>query len=88
MIGDRMRALALSTAFAIICSAPPAIAAQFDGNWIMVAVTTSGHCGEIPIDWESAVAEFILLVEALSERLSLITRFSWWGAFPPRGRSG
>ena len=50
MIGDRMRALALSTAFAIICSAPPAIAAQFDGNWIMVAVTTSGHCGEIPID--------------------------------------
>jgi hypothetical protein len=48
MIGDRMRALALSTAFAIICSAPPAIAAQFDGNWIMVAVTTSGHCGEIP----------------------------------------
>src|SRR6478672_9102739 len=50
MIGDRMRTLALSTAFAIICSAPPAIAAQFDGNWIMVAVTTSGHCGEIPID--------------------------------------
>src|SRR6478672_10070756 len=50
MIGDRMRALALSTAFAIICSTAPAIAAQFDGNWTMVAVTTSGHCGEIPID--------------------------------------
>ena len=50
MIGNRIRAFALSTAFAIICFAPPAIAAQFDGNWSMVAVTTSGHCGEIPID--------------------------------------
>jgi hypothetical protein len=48
MIGNRMRAFALSTAFAIICFAPPAIAAQFDGNWSMVAVTTSGHCGSIP----------------------------------------
>jgi len=50
MIGNRMRAFALSTTLAIICFAPPAIAAQFDGNWSMVAVTTSGHCGEIPID--------------------------------------
>ena len=50
MIGNRMRAFALWTAFAIICSAPPALAAQFDGNWTMVAVTTSGHCGVIPID--------------------------------------
>ena len=50
MIGNRIRAFALSTAFAIICFAPPAIAAQFDGNWSMVAVTTSGHCGELPID--------------------------------------
>jgi hypothetical protein len=49
MIGNRMRAFALSTAFAIISFAPPAIAAQFDGNWSMVAVTTSGHCGKIPI---------------------------------------
>jgi hypothetical protein len=49
MIGNRMRAFALSTAFAIICFALPAIAAQFDGNWSMVAVTTSGHCGSIPI---------------------------------------
>jgi hypothetical protein len=49
MIGNRMRLLVLSTAFAIICSAPPAIGAQFDGNWSMVAVTTSGHCGKIPI---------------------------------------
>jgi hypothetical protein len=43
------RTLALSTAFAIIAFAPPAIAAQFDGTWNMVAVTTSGHCGRIPI---------------------------------------
>jgi hypothetical protein len=48
MIGNRMCAFALS-AFAIICSAPPAIAAQLDGTWSMVAVTTSGHCGTIPI---------------------------------------
>jgi hypothetical protein len=48
MIGNQMRALALSTAFAILCSAPPA-RAQFDGHWRMVAVTTSGHCGTIPI---------------------------------------
>jgi len=50
MIGNRMRVFVLSTAFAIICLAPPANAAQFDGHWRMVAVTTSGHCGEIPID--------------------------------------
>ena len=41
MIGNRMCAFALSLAVAIICSALPA-AAQFDGNWSMVAVTTSG----------------------------------------------
>jgi hypothetical protein len=50
MIGYRKWAFALSTAFVIICSAPPAIAAQFDGNWSMVAVTTRGHCGQIPVD--------------------------------------
>jgi hypothetical protein len=50
MIVNRKCAFAVSTAFAIICSAPPAIAAPFDGNWSMVAVTTSGHCGKIPID--------------------------------------
>jgi hypothetical protein len=49
MIGYRICAFALSTALAIICSAPPAIAAQFDGIWSMLAVTTSGHCGKIPI---------------------------------------
>ena len=49
MIGNCMRAFALWTAFAIICSAPPALAAQFDGNWSMVVVTTRGHCGRIPI---------------------------------------
>jgi hypothetical protein len=44
-----MCAFALWTAFTIIGSAPPALAAQFDGNWSMVAVTTRGHCGKIPI---------------------------------------
>ena len=50
MISNRVRAFALSAAFAIVCFATPAIAAQFDGNWSMVAVTTSGHCGTFPID--------------------------------------
>ena len=50
MIGNRRCAFALATIYTIICSIAPANAAQFDGNWSMVAVTTSGHCGEIPID--------------------------------------
>ena len=49
MIGNRLCAFALSTAFAILWSAAPAIAAPFDGNWKMVLVTTSGHCGMIKI---------------------------------------
>jgi hypothetical protein len=49
MIGNRLCAFTLWTAFAIVCSAVPAIAAGFDGNWSMLAVTTSGHCGSIPI---------------------------------------
>jgi hypothetical protein len=47
MIGNRM--FALATASAILCSAPPASAAKFDGSWSMTAVTTRGHCGTIPI---------------------------------------
>ena len=50
MLANRICALSLSAAFAIICSATPAIASQLDGNWSLVAVTTSGHCGTIPID--------------------------------------
>ena len=50
MVANRIRDFAFSTAFAIFCFATPAIAAQFDGNWSMVAVTTSGHCGSVPID--------------------------------------
>ena len=49
MICNRMGIFAFTTAFAIICSVPPAIAAEFDGTRSMVAVTTSGHCGTIPI---------------------------------------
>jgi hypothetical protein len=49
MTGKRVCAFALSTAFAIIYLAPPASAAPFDGTWSMLAVTTSGHCGKIPI---------------------------------------
>jgi hypothetical protein len=75
MIDNCMRALAIPTAVAITCFAPPAIAADFDGNWSMVAVTTSGHCGEIPIGVE--ISRVFLRAEALSEPLSLITRFNW-----------
>ena len=49
MIGKRICAFALSTAFAIIASASPAAAAPFDGAWNMALVTTSGHCGVIKI---------------------------------------
>jgi quercetin dioxygenase-like cupin family protein len=47
MIGNRMCALVLSAASAIVGSAPPASAAKFDGNWSMTAVTTRGHCGTL-----------------------------------------
>ena len=46
-IGSRMYVLVPSVACAIICSAPRANAANFDGNWSMVAATTRGHCGTI-----------------------------------------
>ena len=49
MIGNRMRAIALSATTAILCSALPAIAAHPDGNWSMTAQITRGHCGTIPI---------------------------------------
>lgn len=49
MIGNRKHAFALLSVAAILCFAPPAGAAKFDGNWSMTAVTTRGHCGTIPI---------------------------------------
>jgi hypothetical protein len=49
MIGNRICAVALSAAFAILSFAPSAIAASFDGTWSMLVVTTSGHCGKIPV---------------------------------------
>ena len=48
MIGNRICAFAL-LAFILVCSAPPAIAAPYDGSWSMLVVTTSGHCGKIPV---------------------------------------
>jgi len=45
-----MCAVAVSTASAIMCFAPPAIASRYDGNWSMTAVTTRGHCGTIPMN--------------------------------------
>ena len=88
MIGDRMRALALSTAFAIICSAPPAIAAQFDGNWIMVAVTTSGHCGEIPIDVGISRGRIYSAGGSSFGTAFVLYPIQVVGRVSPRGRSG
>src|SRR5262249_51409058 len=42
--------------------------------------------GQFLLASEKVVAEFIRLVEALSEPLSLITRFNWWGAFSASGQ--
>lgn len=49
MTSNRMCVFALSVIPAIVCTAPPAVAAKFDGSWSMVAVTTRGHCGTIPM---------------------------------------
>jgi hypothetical protein len=49
MIGNRRCAFALATLSALVCSAAPALAGKFDGNWSMTAVTTRGHCGTIPM---------------------------------------
>jgi hypothetical protein len=50
MIGKAVRAIALSTAVALLGFAAPAAAASpYDGSWNMVLVTTSGHCGVIRI---------------------------------------
>jgi hypothetical protein len=49
MIGNRMRAIALTTALATLAFAAPALASPFDGSWKMVLTTTNGHCGIINI---------------------------------------
>jgi hypothetical protein len=49
MIAPRLSAFVLAAAFAAFASAPPAVAATFDGKWNMLAVTTKGHCGAIKI---------------------------------------
>ena len=47
MIANRMRAVALASAFILLSFAAFAKAAPYDGSWNMVLVTTSGHCGVI-----------------------------------------
>jgi hypothetical protein len=49
MISNRTRAFALAAVAALTCSALPAHAARYDGQWSMVARTTRGHCGVIDI---------------------------------------
>jgi hypothetical protein len=47
MAGHCMRVIALAGTFtaASMSAAPSATAANFDGNWSLVAQTTNGHCG-------------------------------------------
>ncbi len=49
MIGNRMRAFALTAAVALIGLTSPAAASPYDGSWKMALVTTNGHCGVINI---------------------------------------
>lgn len=52
MIRYWIASLALASIVTAAPFGPPAMAAKFDGNWSMVAVTTRGHCGVIPMDLE------------------------------------
>jgi hypothetical protein len=52
MIRYRITSFALAAIMAAAPYVPSAMAAKFDGNWSMVAVTTRGHCGVIPIGLE------------------------------------
>ena len=44
MTSNRICAIPLTVALAVICLAPSAIAASFDGSWSVYAQTTRGHC--------------------------------------------
>jgi hypothetical protein len=81
MIGNRMCAFVLSTAFAITASALPAAAAPFDGAWHMALVTTSGHCGVIKI----GMAVNRGRISATSGRF-VMHKISLPGTFPARAR--
>jgi hypothetical protein len=52
MIRFRMISFALAAIVTAAPCVPSAMAAKFDGNWSMVAVTTRGHCGVIPMGLE------------------------------------
>ncbi|MGE5266837.1 MAG: hypothetical protein ACM3L9_05660 [Deltaproteobacteria bacterium] len=52
MIKYRIASFVVAAVMAAAPHVPPAMAAKFDGNWSMVAVTTRGHCGVIPIGLE------------------------------------
>jgi len=49
MIRNRITSFALAAMVTAASCVPPAMAAKFDGIWRMVAVTTRGHCGVIPM---------------------------------------
>jgi hypothetical protein len=82
MIGNRICAIALTAAAAIIGSAPSAIAAPFDGNWSVVAQTTRGHCGSIQFGLAISGGRIYSTVA-----LTAVTRRSWAAVSPALGMS-
>lgn len=49
MTGNRIGAVAVAAALALLGAAQPASAAPYDGAWKMSLVTTDGHCGVISV---------------------------------------
>lgn len=49
MFGNRSYVLAGASIALALLSLPAAGGSRYDGAWSMTAVTTNGHCGEIPV---------------------------------------
>ena len=89
MIGNALRAVALTAAFSLIGFAALAKAAPYDGSWTMQLVTTSGHCGVINM----GVAVKGGLISATSgkfvfHKISLAGRIAGSGATKINGVAG
>ena len=90
MIGNRLCAFALATAFAILCFAAPATASQYDGSWNMVLVTTNGHCGVINIGMavngghiSATSGKFVMHKVCLGRALGSAQTAMAWPSRPP-----
>jgi hypothetical protein len=89
MIGNALRAVALTAAFSLLSFAAFAKAAPYDGSWTMQLVTTSGHCGVIKM----GMAVKAGLISATSgkfvrHKISLAGRIAGSGATKINGVAG